>query len=90
MALGNTGTAADLGVIAGYLGHPDPLLRRHAAWAAGRIGGLAARRILESALIHESEHHVVEEISAALTLTIDSAVYAEPTDGPRGRRSTSE
>lgn len=41
VALGNTADADDARVearLAHYLGHPDPMLRRHAVWAAGRLG----------------------------------------------------
>lgn len=46
--LGNTATGSDPAVhatLACYLEHPNPLLRRHAVWAARRLGleGLAAR-----------------------------------------------
>ena len=41
MVLGNVGDGGDERVAAtlrAYLGHADPLLRAHAAWAAGRLG----------------------------------------------------
>ncbi|MPY92751.1 MAG: tRNA epoxyqueuosine(34) reductase QueG [Acidimicrobiia bacterium] len=41
LALGNVGDAHDeavLGCLTGYLGHPDPMLRAHATWAARRLG----------------------------------------------------
>ncbi len=44
VALGNTGRADDPAtarVLGAYLGHPDPVLREHAAWAARRVGLLA-------------------------------------------------
>ncbi|MER3411807.1 MAG: hypothetical protein C4305_05520 [Thermoleophilia bacterium] len=37
VALANTGSLADLPEVERYLSHPDPLLRDHAAWAAGRL-----------------------------------------------------
>ncbi|MDA2979056.1 MAG: HEAT repeat domain-containing protein, partial [Actinomycetota bacterium] len=72
VALGNAGNGSHVGVLAGYLGHPDSLLRSHAAWALGRIalgrtGGATARSVLESALIDESSEEVREHISSALS-----------------------
>ena len=83
VALGNTGTIADLGLLGGYLGHPDPLLRGHAAWATGRIGGGEASHVLASALSSESEPEVIDEILAALTNTSSGPVYAESSNEPR-------
>jgi len=90
VALGNCGTDADLGIIAGYLGHPDALLRQHAAWAAGSIGGGSAVQILRFARRHESDPHVAAEISEALALTSSGEVYAEPESGQRRGRSEAE
>jgi epoxyqueuosine reductase QueG len=41
VVLGNSGAAGDARVEATlrrYLGHPSPMLREHAAWAAARLG----------------------------------------------------
>lgn len=46
VALGNTGAPDDLPLLAGYLGHPDAILRTHAFWAIEAIGGPVARAIL--------------------------------------------
>jgi epoxyqueuosine reductase len=77
VALGNTGTHSDLGVLAGLLGHPDAMLRQHAAWAVGNIGGAFAGQILVSALQHETDPVGREEISLALATTGEHAVYAD-------------
>lgn len=45
---------------------PHPMVRGHAAWALGRIGGHAALDALRSALPDESEPSVREEMHAAL------------------------
>lgn len=37
VVLANTGSAGHLAEAERYLDHPDPLLREHAAWAAGRL-----------------------------------------------------
>lgn len=66
VALGNApDDSADL-VLAGYLGHRDPMLRSHAAWALGRVGGVRARAALQHQGVHESDPAVIEEIRAAL------------------------
>lgn len=66
VALGNAGGPAAVGVAAGYVGHPDPLLRGHAAWALGRLGGPAAAAALRSAASGEADPEVRAEIGAAL------------------------
>ncbi|HEV2067402.1 MAG TPA: tRNA epoxyqueuosine(34) reductase QueG [Thermomicrobiales bacterium] len=67
VALGNIGSAEDSPVLAGALAHHDePLVRGHAAWALGRIGGRAARASLERSLRTDPDHSVREETSAAL------------------------
>ncbi len=66
VALGNTpDEGADL-IVAGFLGHPDSLLRAHAAWALGRIGGAVAAAALRHRVPLEPEPEVVAEIEAAL------------------------
>jgi epoxyqueuosine reductase len=45
---------------------PEPLVRGHAAWALGRLGGEAAHQALAAALIHEVDASALVEISLAL------------------------
>jgi epoxyqueuosine reductase len=52
--------------LAGTLAESDPVVRGHAAWALGRIGGAEARAALEAAWQAESDGAVREEIRAAL------------------------
>lgn len=66
VALGNAGGSAATLVCAGYLGHPDSLLRGHAAWALGRIGGTAAKSALLARGAGEADTDVRDEIDAAL------------------------
>ena len=44
----------------------EPLVRGHAAWALGRVGGAAARFALEAALSSEEDGWVLEELELAL------------------------
>ncbi len=66
VALGNAGGPQAEMVAAGYLGHPDWLLRAHAAWALGRLGGSASRTALAAAARGERHAVVVAEIASAL------------------------
>jgi epoxyqueuosine reductase len=66
VALGNVGGAEAVAIAAGYLGHPDPLLRGHAAWALGSLGGPMARAALGSSAATERDADVATEISQAL------------------------
>jgi epoxyqueuosine reductase len=64
VALGNIGTEADIPLLAGVLAdHDEPLVRLHAAWALGRLGG---RRVLERAAIHDRDPDVRAEARIAL------------------------
>jgi epoxyqueuosine reductase len=65
VALGNTADGGDprvVGALAAALADPDPLIRGHAAWAAGRLGlaGLAA-----ASLAGEQDPDVLAELAAA-------------------------
>jgi epoxyqueuosine reductase len=66
VALGNSGGPGAVECAAGFLAGPDPLLRAHAAWALGRLGGPAARAVLQEAGAGEVEVSVAEEIGLAL------------------------
>ena len=46
--------------------HPNPMVRSHAAWALGRIGGNETRQLLEKVKELEGEPTVVEEIVFAI------------------------
>jgi hypothetical protein len=62
--LGNVGDPEDGAVIDAvrrYLGHPDPLLRSHAAWAARRLG----RADLVAALADDGDPLVRAELAGA-------------------------
>lgn len=67
VALGNIGTEGDVPVLARALAtHDEPLVRGHAAWALGAIGGPNARNALDRHRVREPDAWVIEEIDAAL------------------------
>ena len=67
VALGNSSDRRHTGDLARALtGHDEPLVRGHAAWALGRLGGPGARSRLERARRSEADQSVRDEIEAAL------------------------
>ncbi|CAA9562474.1 MAG: Epoxyqueuosine reductase [uncultured Thermomicrobiales bacterium] len=67
VALGNVGMEADVPVLAEALaGHDEPLVRGHAAWALGRLGGREARPALERARRLDPDEGVRVEAEVAL------------------------
>ena len=65
VALGNIGDARAVPALGKALLECNPMVRSHAAWALGRIGGSAAERFLEEAALQEDDPMVREEIEAA-------------------------
>jgi epoxyqueuosine reductase len=67
VALGNRRRAGDVPALTRTLaGGEDAVVRGHAAWALGRIGGEAARHALAEAAQRESDAAARDEIAAAL------------------------
>nr|MBA3470314.1 HEAT repeat domain-containing protein [Herpetosiphonaceae bacterium] len=66
IASGNWGDPSASLPLGNLLGDDSPLVRGHAAWALGRIGGLAARAALAARLPPEPDPLVREEIEWAL------------------------
>jgi epoxyqueuosine reductase len=79
VALGNSGGEGAVATASAFLHDPDPLLRAHAAWALGRLGGPAAREALRGAAGAEEDPAVAGEIGRAL---------AEGGAEPGGRRGS--
>ncbi len=70
VVLGNTGNRAAVPALARVMEQePEALVRSHAAWALGQLGGAPALRALERARGRETDSSVVEEVDAALALT---------------------
>jgi epoxyqueuosine reductase len=78
IALGNIADRASVPALATALDDADPLVRGHAAWALGRLGGAAARAHLERAVRRETDAWVRDECALALQacgpLVVPSAV----------------
>lgn len=65
---------------------PEPLVRGHAAWALGQIGGTDARQGLEQALALESDAEVQQEIRLALTaISVPRSAQPEKQSAVGGR-----
>jgi len=68
VALGNSGNPAAVPPLVDALGDADPLLRGHAAWALGRLGGTTARGALDRARRREPSAEARAEIDSALAV----------------------
>lgn len=66
VALGNARDHAAVAALARAMEDEEPLVRSHAAWALGEIGGRRARASLERALEREGDDAVRDEIRSAL------------------------
>jgi epoxyqueuosine reductase len=69
VALGNSGNPQAVPALIGALHDHEPLIRGHAAWALGRIGGKQAIEALQGTLPGESDEEVRKEIRCALETT---------------------
>lgn len=67
VALGNWGDTQAVPVLARALADHEPLIRGHAAWALGRIGGTEAHAALSARRALEDDAWVAEELALALT-----------------------
>ncbi len=68
VALGNTADPASIPALRqALLENDEPLVRAHAAWALGRIGGEEARRALNQASRTETVSEVLSEVQSALS-----------------------
>jgi epoxyqueuosine reductase len=73
VALGNIGDAQAVPALIGALHDDEALIRGHAAWALGRIGGEEAFLTLQKALNIEGDEEVRNEIVCALA-AINNAI----------------
>lgn len=68
VALGNSGDQQAVPALIGALHDEEALIRGHAAWALGRIGGEQAQLALDTAQNGEQDEEVQQEISYALSI----------------------
>jgi epoxyqueuosine reductase len=66
VAAGNWGNNAAIEPLLKLLSDPEPLVRGHAAWALGRIGGEEVGGVLSAVLEGEMDARVQKEIQNAL------------------------
>ena len=66
VAIGNWRSQRAIPALKDALADHEPLVRSHAAWALGRIGGETAKRILQTRLTLETDQDVITEIQEAL------------------------
>ena len=66
VALGNTGSEDSVPALSRALGTGTPVVRRHAAWALGKIGTPTAFAALRSGHLEETDGSVQHEIKLAL------------------------
>ncbi|HEU5226992.1 MAG TPA: tRNA epoxyqueuosine(34) reductase QueG [Ktedonobacteraceae bacterium] len=68
VALGNSGDPQAIPALTKALYDHEPLVRGHAAWALGRIGGTQAQEALQCVLKTEEDQDVQKEIRCALSM----------------------
>ena len=67
LALGNIGDPLSLLALNKMLRNQEDMIRAHAAWAIGKIGGLEAKQLLHDAFRKEKDADVKKEINNALS-----------------------
>jgi epoxyqueuosine reductase len=66
IAAGNSRLDCFMPTLRKLSGDPDPMIRQHSLWAVAKIGGPAARGLLERALGVESDPQVQQDIKTSL------------------------
>jgi len=69
VALGNIGDRVSVEALIIALNTSEPLVKAHAAWALGRIGGIESISALREANVVEVDYEVLREINLALSDT---------------------
>ncbi len=66
VALGNSGDPRAVEILARHLTDPRPVIRAHAAWALGKLGGSWAVELLQGTVANEGDEAVLAEVRRAL------------------------
>ena len=77
VAIGNWGAPRAIPALKDALADDEPLIRSHAAWALGKIGGDTAKQMLRTRLTIETEQEVITEIQNAISETEQSSRRSE-------------
>lgn len=77
VVLGNVGDPSGIPALVGALADADPVVRGHAAWALGRIGGAGAADALRGRGREETEPDVRDEIRDALAAVAGASAERE-------------
>ena len=80
VALGNWGNRRAVPALKRALDDDEVLVREHAAWALGEIGGKSAKKALDTRLRVETEVRVISEIKDALRVMAQSTQKVVDTD----------
>lgn len=72
VAIGNWGSRSAVPSLEQALLDDEPLIRGHAAWALGQIGGKKAKQALENQLTCENDSEVISEIQDALQVIVQA------------------
>ena len=72
VAIGNWRSRAAVPALKKALVDDEPLIRGHAAWALGQIGGKTAKLALQTQLACENDSEVISEIQDALQVIADT------------------
>ncbi len=84
VALGNSRDPEAVPELEALLAAAAPVVRRHAAWALGKIGGERARQALRARLTKESDTTTRAEIGRALSDRSDGSDGSDRSDGSDG------
>ena len=83
IALGNTEDTAHIPALMQAMQLPDALVRMHAAWALGRIGGKDAEKGLQNCRDAETDPNVLKEITQALEAIAEKKRENQRAEGRR-------
>jgi len=78
VALGNTGGKADIGTAAGYTGHPNAMLRRHALWALDALSPQTFTRVASRMGRSDPDSQVKDDIRTIVAAAAERTLRGGP------------